>query len=74
MTKGAMTLPEGRAIMVVVRKPREYVLNAPHPRGRHKARVFRAALGLTERDADWLRSALLRTVATAMAHREGSDH
>jgi hypothetical protein len=31
-----------------------------HPRGKHKARVFQAALGLTLADADWLRERLLQ--------------
>lgn len=40
-------------------KLRDYVLNDRHPRGRHKARVFRSRLGLTQSDAGWLRDALL---------------
>jgi hypothetical protein len=40
-------------------KLRDYCLNVSHPRGRHKARVFRSRLGLTTKDAELLRQALL---------------
>lgn len=38
----------------------EYSLNPNHDKGGHKARVFRAALGITLDDAEWLRDELLR--------------
>jgi hypothetical protein len=38
-----------------------------HPRGRHKARVFLAALGLAASDAEYVREALLRAAATEEA-------
>jgi len=41
------------------RKLEGYCLNAEHPRGRHKARVFREALGIEKTEANWLRDALL---------------
>jgi hypothetical protein len=45
--------------VVDLRKIRDYCLNPDHPRGRHKARVFVVALGLTLEDAEELRDALL---------------
>jgi hypothetical protein len=39
---------------------RDYCLNPLHPGGRHKARVFASALGLTGLDAEFLREELLR--------------
>lgn len=42
-----------------LRKIEDYCLNPDHPRGRHKARVFREALGIGRSDAAWLRSTLL---------------
>ena len=45
---------------VDIAKLREYCLNQSHPRGRHKARVFAAALNLTQSDAEVLRDELLR--------------
>ncbi len=47
------------SIVVDIAKLRDYCLSDTHPRGRHKARVFRARLGLTARDAQRLRQALL---------------
>ncbi len=41
-------------------KLQEYCLSLTHPRGRHKARVFAAILGLTADDAELLRDALLQ--------------
>ena len=40
-------------------KLRDYCLSLSHPEGKHKARVFFAALGITAEDADWLREELL---------------
>lgn len=39
-------------IEVDMAKLRDYCLSETHLRGRHKARVFRARLGLTVRDAN----------------------
>ena len=52
-------LPNSRDAVVEVRKLRDYCLSPDHPRGRHKARVFASALGLTADDAEELRTALL---------------
>lgn len=54
-----MTLPNADRAVVEIAKLRDYCLNLTHPRGRHKARVFASALGLTSADAEWLREQLL---------------
>jgi hypothetical protein len=41
-----------------------YALNEEHPSGKHKARVFAAALGLTAADALLLKEKLLEIVQT----------
>jgi hypothetical protein len=46
------------SIVIDVSKLRDYCLSDRHPRGRHKARAFRARLGLTAADAESLRSFL----------------
>jgi hypothetical protein len=46
-------------IVVEIAKLRDYCLSDTHPRGRHKARVFRSRLGLTAGDAESLRRTLL---------------
>jgi hypothetical protein len=52
-------LPQAARAIVDIRKIQDYCLSPMHPRGRHKARVFREVLGLRQSDAQWLRKALL---------------
>jgi hypothetical protein len=59
-----MRLPHGEQAVVDLVKLRDYCLNSTHPRGRHKARVFAAVLGLTAADADHVRTALLQAALT----------
>jgi hypothetical protein len=56
----AMKLPNSQRAFVDLAKLRDYSLNPEHESGGSKARVFRAALGLTIDDADWLRTEVLR--------------
>jgi hypothetical protein len=46
-------------IVVDIAKLRDYCLSDTHPRGRHKARVFRSRLGITVGDVRQLRQAIL---------------
>jgi len=59
-------LPQGELILEL-RKLEDYCLSPSHPRGRHKARVFREALGLSQEDAVWLRDTLLMAARQAEA-------
>lgn len=68
-----MKMPGGDAAIVDQEKLTGYCLNLEHPRGKHKARVFAAALGFTAENADELRAALLMAAATADAHLAASD-
>jgi hypothetical protein len=65
-------LPNCESAMLELRKLEDYCLDPAHPRGRHKARVLRQALGLTRDDAAWLRDTLLAAIrdADATAHQE----
>src|SRR5947209_16223557 len=54
--------PLYRRLVVDIRKVRHYCLSNEHPRGRHKARVFRSRLGLSADDAQLLRHALIQAV------------
>ena len=54
-----MLLPNCHKAVVEIEKLRDYSLNPNHPVGKHKARVFRAALGISLEDADWLRERAL---------------
>ncbi len=62
-----MKLPNGEQAIVDRRKLRDYCLNMVHPEGRHKARVFRSALDLTQDDADALADIFLETARTGTA-------
>jgi hypothetical protein len=52
-------LPYADGAILDIGKIEDYCLSPSHPRGRHKARVFREALDLRQNDAVWLRDALL---------------
>ena len=54
-----MKLPNGVRAFVDIAKLRDYSLDPAHKEGRHKARVFAAAPGMTRNDVDWLRDQLL---------------
>ena len=66
-----MKLPNAERAVVQIEKLRTYSLNPHHEAGKHKARVFQAALGLTIDDADWLREKILAAVPGEDAY-EGS--
>jgi len=66
-------LPHGDEAIVDIRKIGDYCLNPAHPRGRHKARIFRETLGLHRSDAEWLRRVLLDAARTAEALVTGED-
>ena len=55
-------------------KLEEYCLNADHPRGKNKARVFKSALGITVANAYLLRDAILGAAATSAEIRETGDN
>jgi hypothetical protein len=55
-------LPNAERAVADVSKLRDYSLNAEHPKGKHKARVFRAALGLAASDAEALRRMIIEAV------------
>jgi hypothetical protein len=68
-----MKMPGGEAAIVDRQKLTGYCLNPEHPRGKHKARVFARALGVTAENADALRKALLAAAANADAQLGGAD-
>lgn len=54
-----MKLPNAELAVVDMAKLVDYCLSPDHPRGKHKARVFEAACGLTAEHAESLRDQLL---------------
>jgi hypothetical protein len=57
-----MKLPNPEAAFIDIQKLRNYSLNPEHDRGKHKARLFLAILGLTAQDAEELQSILLEAI------------
>ncbi|PSN09977.1 hypothetical protein C7271_26840 [filamentous cyanobacterium CCP5] len=57
-----MKLPNPNLTVIDESKLTGYCLNMSHSDGRNKARVFQAALGLTQDNAEELRAALLQAV------------
>jgi hypothetical protein len=68
-----MRLPNGERAVVDIAKLHDYCLSLDHPRGRHKARVFAAALGLTADQAKELRDMLLEAARTEEATATDQD-
>lgn len=59
-----MKVPDAEHAAVDIRKLRDYCLNSTHEHGKHKARLFMAAFGITANDAQELRNVLLEAVKT----------
>ena len=66
-------LPNAQNAIIEIVKLRDYCLSTQHPRGRHKSRVFREALGLTVDDAEWLQQKLLDGIQTQSAEEQETD-
>ena len=62
-----MVIPNAEHAVVDIRKLRDYCLDPLHPEGKHKARLFAAALGITADDAGDMRLILLEKVKTQPA-------
>ncbi len=62
-----MRMPNGDRAVLDDAKLLDYCLSQTHPRGRHKARVFAAALGITAAEAAHLKAALLAAARDAEA-------
>jgi len=68
-----MIVPNADRAFVDRDKLRDYCLSREHQRGRHKARVFESALGLSADDVEQLRDALLVVVQSHDAVATLSD-
>jgi hypothetical protein len=68
-----MKLPNRAKAYIDVRKLTDYCLSETHPRGQHKAAVFRWKLGITAANADALCDALAQAALTNEAEIGLSD-
>jgi len=68
-----MKLPNAQRAIIAIEKLRDYCLNADHPRGKHKARVFRSSLGLASEDAEWLQVQIAKGILDTECIEDGFD-
>jgi uncharacterized protein DUF6883 len=68
-----MRLPNGHAAIIEFAKIRDYCLSPIHLRGRHKARVFFSALGMTSAHSNELCAALAGAARDGAASIGESD-
>ena len=66
-------LPNSQNAIIEILKLRDYCLSTELPRGRHKSRVFREALGLTVDDAEWLQQKLIEGIQLQSAEKLETD-
>jgi hypothetical protein len=66
-------LPNYQAAVVPRAKLEEYVLNPAHDLGRHKAIVFKSALGFEQRDWELLRQRKTADIVTGWIIRRETD-
>jgi hypothetical protein len=66
-------LPHSDRAILDIRKIEDYCLSPVHPRGRHKARVFREVFDLQQSDAAWMRDVLLDAARSSEASQVSSD-
>ena len=67
-----MKLPNANRAVIDIEKLRDYSLNPNHPKGKHKARVFLAALGIKADDAKHLREMVMEAVLISEARAQQS--
>lgn len=68
-----MKLPNFENAEIAVEKLRDYCLNDEHPRGKHKALVFRSALNFEREDSEILKSIIYDALNTNDAIETFSD-
>jgi len=66
-------LPNSQRAILDIQKIEDYCVNPQHPRGRHKARLFRELLGAVRTDGSWLRDALMEAVQNSEAIELAAD-
>jgi hypothetical protein len=59
-------------VVIPMEKLRAYCLNPDHPSGKHKARVFTSALGVTAENAENLQSLIQRAAIEGEVIQQGS--
>ena len=66
-------LPNLERASILTEKIRDYALNPNHPKGRDKARVFKAVLGIEQKHADAFAETIRGTLPRAYAEKQKQD-
>jgi hypothetical protein len=67
-----MKLPNGKLAIIPMDKLTGYCLNPNHPSGRHKAKVFASALGITIENATDLQTLIMQAVISGEVIQQAS--
>ncbi len=68
-----MKVPNAKNAVVDIRKLRDYCLNPMHDEGKHRARLFKRALGMTAIDSEKLGEILLTEIKNQEAQLGRND-
>lgn len=68
-----MKLPNHNKAIIDLRKIENYCLNPHHPVGKHKARMFKAFLGISQKDSKKLKTQILETLNYYDAEKSYED-
>jgi hypothetical protein len=69
----SVTLHDFKNAVFDIRKLRDYCQNTSHLKGKDRARVFRAALGISQRDTTWLGNEILQNLEHTPAIKQSED-
>ena len=62
-----MKLPNFQSAVIDIEKFSGYILNEMHPRGKHKAKIFKSVLGFVKEDAEELKEIISIKIQDAEA-------
>ena len=68
-----MKLPNAERAFIDIKKLENYCLNPLHPRGKHKAKVFASALGLTKENSMELKEEIVKSISEEQCEISETD-
>lgn len=68
-----MLLPNYGSAIIDVSKLTKYCLNEFHPKGKHKARVFKSVLNISVENASYLKDIIQNGIRKHSAAEQGTD-
>lgn len=71
--KKGMYLPNFTSAIIDIEKLTEYCLNEFHPKGKHKARLFKSVLNISIENADYLKDLIIKGICEYPAIEQETD-